>query len=46
MKKIKLSEIKDNQREATQKNRRGWIKLKFSLQFVTSMKEKLRGRGI
>ena len=43
LKKIKLSETKDNQKESTHKNRKGWLKLKFSLQFVTSMKEKLRG---
>ena len=45
-KKIKLSETNCNKKDSTNKNRRGWLKLKFSLQFVTSMKEKLRGRGI
>ena len=41
--KIKLSETKSNQRESTHKNKRGWQKLKFSLQFVTAVKEKFRG---
>ena len=41
--KIQLSETKDDQREPTHKNRSGLLKMKFSLQFITFVKEKFRG---